>query len=564
MEIKDLVKISKALKLLYVEDDAEIRKNTLQMLEVFFVDITVAVDGQDGFAQYEEKKFDIIMSDINMPKLNGLELLKKIRAKDEDIVFLVFSAHNDNEYLLESIEHNVDAYILKPLDRTPFIKVLSKVVEKIHLKNEIENYKFNLEDEVKRKTKELRTKLYFDELTGLHNRYSFFEDLNKREIPIVFLVDINNFQVINEIYGLSTGSLVLKKFAEFLNEFTQNSSYKIYHLSADEFAVIDHVNYIDTDKYESAIENFFKALNNFKIDLENNTISIEITIGLSTIKENTYETAKIALEHAKSSKNEYVAYSSKLDKKEEEQNILDCKEKIKYSLANNLVTAVYQPIVDKDRNIVKSETLMRLKDKNTKKLISPYFFLDIAIKTGLYNSLSSHIIFEALHLLKTSQHTLSFNFTYSDIKNTSFLNEIEVFFKTAVNLGKRAIFEITESESIENYDDVKEFIKRFRHYGIQFAIDDFGSGFSNFEYILEIEPDYLKIDGSLIKNINTDEKAHSLVKAIVQFSHELGIKVIAEYVHSEVIFEILKKLNVDEYQGFYFYEPQEKVPKKRK
>jgi EAL domain-containing protein (putative c-di-GMP-specific phosphodiesterase class I) len=152
---------------------------------------------------------------------------------------------------------------------------------------------------------------------------------------------------------------------------------------------------------------------------------------------------------------------------------------------------------------------------------------------------------------------LSFNFTYSDIVNTEFLNKLELFFKKVPDSGSRVVFEITENESMESYDVVKEFINRFRKYGIRIAIDDFGSGFSNFNYILEMEPDYLKIDGSLIKDIDTNPKSLTMTEAIVNFSKKLGIKVIAEYVHSEKIFIMLRDIGVDEFQGFYFAQPTE-------
>jgi EAL domain-containing protein (putative c-di-GMP-specific phosphodiesterase class I) len=151
---------------------------------------------------------------------------------------------------------------------------------------------------------------------------------------------------------------------------------------------------------------------------------------------------------------------------------------------------------------------------------------------------------------------LSFNFTYTDIKNKLFIDQIEQHFINNDGLGNKAVFEITESESIENYEDIKIFIKRFKRYGVKFAIDDFGSGFSNFEHIIEIEPEYLKIDGTLVKNIDKDEKLLTVVSSIVYFSHKLGIKVIAEYVHSKEILDVLRKLNIDEYQGFYFSEPK--------
>jgi len=199
---------------------------------------------------------------------------------------------------------------------------------------------------------------------------------------------------------------------------------------------------------------------------------------------------------------------------------------------------------------------MRLKEEDNTILMCPYYFLDVAIKTRLYDSLSSIIIFKALHEASTTDNVFSINFTYSDIKNSSFIQKIENFLIEHNKVGKQLVFEITENESIESYEEVKSFILRFRKYGVKIAIDDFGTGFSNFEYILEVEPDYLKIDGSLVKDIDTNTRSFTLVEAIVQFSHKLGIKVIAEFVHSKVIFDMLNELHVDEYQGYYFSEPK--------
>ena len=109
------------------------------MLDNFFTDITVAVNGQDGFDTFKEHKFDIVLSDINIPKFNGLELLRKIKEIDENILFLLLSAHNESEYLLESIEQSVDGYILKPFDSVDFTTALEKVVNKISLRKDKEN-----------------------------------------------------------------------------------------------------------------------------------------------------------------------------------------------------------------------------------------------------------------------------------------------------------------------------------------------------------------------------------------------------------------------------------------
>ena len=553
--------MSQDLRLLYVEDDKNARDTTLKLLNNFFKDITIAVDGQDGVDKFKIEKFDLILSDINMPRLSGLDMLEVIREIDPNIAVLMLSAHNESEYFMQAIELDVDGYILKPLVIKQFKKTLFKIVQKIKLLALNENYQEQLEYEVKNRNAEIEYKLYYDSLTNLLSRYSFFMDISRLNTPVILLIDIDKFKVINEVYGNDVGSKVLERFAYFLTLAIEDDSYKIYRLSADEFAIVDSTKYIEPEKYEILIGKLFKQLDNLKIKVLENIISIDITIGLSTVEDHGYESAKIALDYAKKYKKPYVMYSSAIDHRKESSETLKCRDDIVLAIDENRVIAVYQPIVDKNAKIVKYETLMRLKEQDSLKLMSPFYFLDVAIKTRLYEHLSSTIIFTALYKLSSSNHTLSINFTYSDIKNSTFIQKVEEFLVSHKGVGSRTIFEITETESIENYDDVKSFIKRFRRYGVKIAIDDFGTGFSNFGYILEIEPDYLKIDGSLIKDIDNDSRAHTLVEAIVQFSHKLCIKVIAEYVHSKVIFEMLKELNVDEYQGFYFSEPLEKIEK---
>ncbi|MEA1983267.1 MAG: EAL domain-containing protein [Campylobacterota bacterium] len=557
MTSKEILEVTKTLNLLYVEDDVLARESTLDLLENYFQYITVAVDGQDGLDRYKENEFDLIISDINMPELSGIEMVKKIREVDSDIAILFLTAYNEPEFLSDGIYLGVDGYILKPLRLKKLLLVLSKICEKVNLQRSQLLYQTNLEEEVKKQTQELSHKLHYDELTNLYSRYSFFKDIENIKMPIVFIIDINRFKIINEIYGSHIGSKVLKKFASFLLNFTSDTTYKAYRIAGDEFLLLDVQEYIDTDKYEEDIEKFFTRMNDFSLVINDDIISIEVTLGISTSESDAFECAKIALDYAKSNNYKYTMYSRGIDSRSDAQNVMSWKEKIKSAIKNSEVVPVYQPIVDKNEKIIKYETLMRIRDEKTKELISPNHFLDIAIKAGLYQPLSTYVIFEALSLLEKTTHTFSLNFTYSDISNEIFLNELERFFKSSPQLGKHTVFEITENESIADYSVVKNFIKRFKAYNIEFAIDDFGSGFSNFEYILEIEPDYLKIDGTLVKSIDTDKKAFVLVEAIVVFSHKLGIKVIAEYVHSKKIFEILKKLNIDEFQGFYFSKPLE-------
>ncbi|MCF6173882.1 MAG: EAL domain-containing protein, partial [Campylobacteraceae bacterium] len=504
IDVKELTNMSRGLKLLYVEDDKNARQSTLKMLGNFFQDITIAIDGKDGVKKFQSKKFDLILSDINMPNLNGLEMLKIIRDINSNISVLLLSAHNDGDYFMKAIELDVDGYIMKPLNYKQFTNALFKIVQKINLLELRDNYQKNLEDEVKKRNAEIEHKLHFDSLTNLLSRYSFFMDIKKLYSPVILLLDIDKFKIINEVYGADIGSIVLQKFANFLRLTIKNDTCRLYRLSADEFAIVESMNRIDTKKCEDLIRKIFQKLHHFKIKIKKNIISIDITIGLSAVETSGYESAKIALDYAKKHKKPFTMYSSSIDYREENRLALEYIDKISTAIDDGRVVAVYQPIVNKHSKIVKYETLMRLKNKDSNELISPFYFLDVAIKTRLYEKLSFIIVFKALQKLYLTDKILSINFTYSDIKNSIFTQKIVDFLSTHSGVGQRAIFEITESESIENYDIVKNFIKCFKKYGVKIAIDDFGSGFSNFNYILEIEPDYLKIDGSLIKDIDKD------------------------------------------------------------
>jgi EAL domain-containing protein (putative c-di-GMP-specific phosphodiesterase class I) len=123
------------------------------------------------------------------------------------------------------------------------------------------------------------------------------------------------------------------------------------------------------------------------------------------------------------------------------------------------------------------------------------------------------------------------------------------------HVADRVIFEILESEGIENFDTMHRFIKAAKSLGCRIAIDDFGTGYSNFAYMLELDVDYIKIDGSLIKNIDSDENSRIVVEAIVEFSKKLGIETIAEFVHSSAVYDMVISLDIDYCQGYYIDEP---------
>lgn len=410
----------------------------------------------------------------------------------------------------------------------------------------------------------IENRLYLDELTGLNSRYAFINDIKNSVFPVVMIVDIDKFRSINELFGIKVGNEVLVNLAKIMVEYCDKIGYKVYRLSADEFAFHKDVKKReDVGSLENLIVGFFKYSKENKIFIKTlaDTIELEFASGIAYDKENILTRADMALDYAKQNHFQYKIYSEDIDKTRSLQHNLFWKKEIQKGIETDSFIPFFQPIVDREQKVVKYESLVRLKMLKDDDIsyVTPYKFLDIAIKTKYYNQISKMAIFKSLEICKEINKDITINIGKKDILNP----ELQKALKKRIidlDIAHFITFEIVEREDISSdIRKLKNFIKDFKDIGVQFAIDDFGTGFSNFSFILETTPDYIKIDGSLIKNIDVDTNSYELVKSIIAFSHALNKKVIAEFVHSKEVFDIAFDLGADLFQGYYFSEPQENI-----
>ena len=394
--------------------------------------------------------------------------------------------------------------------------------------------------------KELKKRLYYDSLTSLKNRNLLKEELRKEGVLVV--IDIDKFSIYNELYGNRVGDKILIELSKLFTSFKHLNKENVYRIGSDEFAFYFNSNV----NVEEFLKKLLKKLKNTIIEVNNIKFeNLTFKAGVSTIP-NHLDNALIALIQAKKV-NKFFYIFSKEDMKKELKRIEEAlywTKKIEEAIEKDLIVPLFQPIVDKNKNIVKYEALMRLKDKD--KLIPP-FFLDIALKNNQYYDLSKIMITKTMEFMNKKQIPLSFNISYLDLVD----NEMFEFLKKEVSKLKHPkllTFEILETEKID-YTKINKKILYFKNLGINLAIDDFGSGYSNYKYILELHSDFLKIDGSLIKNILEDKNSFYVVESIVNFAKKMNIKTVAEFVENEEIFNLLKKIGVDYFQGYYFSKP---------
>ena len=182
-----------------------------------------------------------------------------------------------------------------------------------------------------------------------------------------------------------------------------------------------------------------------------------------------------------------------------------------------------RPIFNKDKQILKYETLIRIQNSN--EIISLSIFLEVSKRIKRYTDIEKMLIEKSFKLITDKPETMiSVNLSGRDMTD----GDMSVFIIEKMNKYKvagRVIFEILEDENIENIERISAFIERVRRMGAKIAIDDFGSGYSNFSYILKLKPDYIKIDGSIIKNIDSSKDLRAIAGAIIAFAKKLDITI---------------------------------------
>ena len=391
-----------------------------------------------------------------------------------------------------------------------------------------------------------------DELTGLPNRIQLLEDIKSTTDPTLIFLDIDHFSVVNDIYGINTGDKVLIQIGHRLAAFISEHKCTLYRVANDVFAILNDQEECLVDK-DAVLE--LQQVINEEFIVDDFEVYLSCSCGMAQGRGSLFRRADIALHAAKERKSSFVLFDETLlDTKRHEQNFLWLK-KLRNAFSRNQIVPFFQPIVNNENGkIEKYESLVRLIQEDGT-VASPFFFLDIAKKSKLYPELTRTMVEKTLQVLEQTSYEISLNLSVEDILDeniiTFLLTTLEKY-----NVGERVVLEITESEGFENFVDVLSLTSRIKQMGGKIAIDDFGTGYSNFSYLLKMQPDYIKIDGSIIKNIDTDPSAQAITETVVSFSRKLNIKTIAEFVHSESVLAMVKEIGVDYSQGYLLGEPQ--------
>ncbi len=529
------VSILKNITILYAEDEAALREITLNILKGFTKKQLVAENGAEGLELFKqnESEIDIIITDVNMPIMNGLEMIREIKKINPNIPIIVATAFSNTEYLLEAIDIGVDKYVLKPIDMKKLLQLISQSLLYHELKD-----------------------LYVDNLTHLPNRNRLKKDLEDNNQGLMAMINIDKFSTINDLFGESNGDKVLLEFSDALRKYFSSDDFKLYRIEADKFLII-------ANDYEKDVQEFYDLCKKFEIYIEQmpvyideHEIDLNITIGIAkSANANAYKYVQRVISYARKKFEPILIYDDSFNIQESFEENIKWIKKIKTGVKNDNFKGYFQPIVNtQTKEVYKYEALIRYIEEDGT-VVSPFKFLDIAKKAKLYPNIIKIMINEAFNLITKKNKRVAVNISFEDIASENTMSYIYSTIEKHKEFANLLEFEILESEEISDFSEVFKFIERVGNYGCKVGVDDFGAGYSNFNMLVNLNISFVKIDGSLIKNIDSSKNQKIIVKTIDEFAKKFGFSTVAEFVSSEDIYNQIKEIGVDYCQGYYFNAP---------
>ena len=413
-----------------------------------------------------------------------------------------------------------------------------------------------------------------DPLTGLFNRHYFQEELvrtvarmaRKGSACALLYIDLDQFRYINDTLGHAAGDRLLVDIATLLSAHVRDGDL-LARFGGDEFTLLLYN--IGQQDVLRAAENFRSLCDDYKFTEDEKTFNISCSIGVAVI-DGQVSSAEEVLSHAdlacntakQQGRNRANLYNPANLDKDGMAADMSWAVQVREMLEHDRFQLVYQPIVGVENgNVLDYEVLVRMVCHDGQ-IILPGGFMPAAERFGLIHSVDRWIVRRAilqLASLRERSHLASFSINLSGkaFEDKTLLPLIRDLLETTAIDPTRVTFEITETAAIANLAAAEEFITALKDIGCQFALDDFGSGFSSFAYLKHLPVDKLKIDGSFVKGMAHSSVDQAMVESMNQVAHALGKQTVAECVENEATLTILKEMGVDRAQGNHIGRPHE-------
>ncbi|GAB4303136.1 MAG: hypothetical protein Kow0096_25050 [Thiohalomonadaceae bacterium] len=413
-----------------------------------------------------------------------------------------------------------------------------------------------------------------DSLTGLYNRQYFTDELERvmqrsmRQKGLncaLLYIDLDNFKFVNDTLGHLAGDRVLIEVAGLITKRSRKSD-MIARLGGDEFAVLLYD--VDLEHALSTAESYRQLMADYNFRHEGRVVDIGCSIGLAmfesdvTSREDLMARADIACHMAKRAGRNCVHLYEPTDRANMDTMFADMgwARSIKQAIEQDGFVFALQPIVTiPHRSVVSYELLLRMRGENGE-IIMPSGFMPSAERFGLILEIDRWVVSKAIRLLAENVvepgARLSVNLSAMAIGDQEVLRLITAELEQHGVAPQRLTFEITETIAMADLSAAVDFLASLRALGCATALDDFGVGYSSFAYLKDLPVDYVKIDGSFVRDIAKDSVQLAMVKSMNEIAHAMAKQTVAEYVDNDEVLRLLAEIGVDFAQGYLTGRPR--------
>ncbi len=553
----------RAIRVLFVddsEDDVILLKRHLRKGQYHCHD--VRVDTQDALVEaLSSDEWDLVISDHTMPTLDSTQVLELVKSFNSELPVIIVSGEIGEDLAIESMAIGADDYVMKD-NLKRLIPVIDRELSGAHQRRARQ-----------RAESQLRHMAFNDPLTNLPNRHEFnrkcqtawqISITNNTRHTLVYM-DLDQFKVINDTCGHIAGDELLMQLAVVLKSKVAKKGL-LARLGGDEFGIL--LEDCDLDQGMILLKRIKDAVNEFRFAWKEKIFNIGISFGVAII-DNSVTSVAIALANAdmacyaakEKGRNRIEVYQSDNTEMLTRKSEMEWLSEIRKALEDNRFVLMRQAIVpaQDESQITHYEMLVRMKKVNGE-LIYPGAFIPAAERFNIMQEIDQWVVNRTVEHIKNQDksHTEMYfvNLSGNSLSDDHFLNAIETKLIEENVPGERLCFEVTETAAIANLNKTIIFIERLRRLKCSFALDDFGCGLSSFSYLKEIPLDFLKIDGSFVRNILNDELDEAIVRASHHISKAAKLKTIAEFVENQEIRQRMKEIGVDFVQGWELGKPE--------
>ncbi len=404
-------------------------------------------------------------------------------------------------------------------------------------------------------------RLVFDDATGLPNKEALINSMRDDETYLFGIISVDNFRELAALFGFELSESIIVFAAEKVSALEKEYGFRTYKLMYHEFGILMRVDGagFDEARVEGMLASLWKSVQRVPLVHAGMEIHLNYRIGGVIVRPGdtavSLSKADMALISGRRSHRPVTVF---FDPEMERKAVMNAAHRFSLLSRNReegTFRAFLQPVYDVDTgNIRFYECLLRLRNGDgSYESIHPY--LALAESTGIYELLSRAVLRGAEEALLSLSADVSINIAHSDIARPGFLDDIVALCERTRGRPGRLVLEIVEKDELVEIDNIAVFFERARSAGCLIAVDDFGSGFSNYSSLLSLPIDIIKIDGALVKNMPHDENALIMVESIAGLCKRMNMLTVAEFVESELILEHIRRMGIDMAQGFHLGRP---------